>query len=29
MRLVKLGHACVRLAKDGAALVIDRGAWRC
>jgi L-ascorbate metabolism protein UlaG (beta-lactamase superfamily) len=28
MRLTKLGHACVRLEKDGAALVIDPGVWR-
>ena len=28
MRLTKMGHACVRLAKDGAALVIDPGVWR-
>jgi L-ascorbate metabolism protein UlaG (beta-lactamase superfamily) len=28
MRLIKLGHACVRLEKDGAALVIDPGIWR-
>ena len=27
MRLTKLGHACVRLDKDGAALVIDPGVW--
>lgn len=27
MRLTKLGHACVRLEKDGAALVIDPGAF--
>jgi L-ascorbate metabolism protein UlaG (beta-lactamase superfamily) len=27
MRLTKLGHACVRLEKDGAALIIDPGAW--
>ncbi|HEY5358436.1 MAG TPA: MBL fold metallo-hydrolase [Streptosporangiaceae bacterium] len=27
MRLTKLGHACVRLEKDGARLVIDPGAW--
>jgi L-ascorbate metabolism protein UlaG (beta-lactamase superfamily) len=27
MRLTKLGHACVRLEKDGAVLVIDPGAW--
>ena len=27
MRLVKLGHACVRLEKDGGALVIDPGMW--
>jgi len=27
MRLTKLGHACVRLEKDGAALVIDPGIW--
>ena len=27
MRLTKLGHACVRLEKDGAALVIDPGVW--
>ena len=27
MRLTKLGHACVRLEKDGAALVIDPGAY--
>jgi L-ascorbate metabolism protein UlaG (beta-lactamase superfamily) len=28
MRLVKLGHACVRLENDGAVLVIDPGIWR-
>jgi L-ascorbate metabolism protein UlaG (beta-lactamase superfamily) len=28
MRLIRLGHACVRLEKDGAALVIDPGIWR-
>jgi L-ascorbate metabolism protein UlaG (beta-lactamase superfamily) len=28
MRLTKLGHACVRLEKDGSALVIDPGIWR-
>jgi len=28
MRLIKLGHACVRLEKDGTALVIDPGIWR-
>jgi L-ascorbate metabolism protein UlaG (beta-lactamase superfamily) len=28
MRLTKMGHACVRLEKDGAALVIDPGVWR-
>jgi len=27
MLLTKLGHACVRLEKDGAALVIDPGIW--
>lgn len=27
MRLTKLGHACVRLEKDGATLVIDPGAF--
>lgn len=27
MRLTKLEHACVRLEKDGQALVIDPGAW--
>jgi len=27
MQLTKLGHACVRLAKDGAVLVIDPGAF--
>lgn len=27
MRLTKLGHACVRLEKDGAVLVIDPGVW--
>jgi len=27
MRLTKLGHACVRLEKNGATLVIDPGAW--
>ncbi len=27
MRLTKLGHACVRLQKDGASLVIDPGVW--
>jgi len=27
MRLTKLGHACVRLEKDGAVLVIDPGIW--
>jgi L-ascorbate metabolism protein UlaG (beta-lactamase superfamily) len=27
MRLTKLGHACVRLQKDGAVLVIDPGVW--
>jgi hypothetical protein len=27
MRLTKLGHACVRLDKDGAVLVIDPGAF--
>jgi L-ascorbate metabolism protein UlaG (beta-lactamase superfamily) len=27
MRLTKLGHSCVRLEKDGAALVIDPGIW--
>jgi L-ascorbate metabolism protein UlaG (beta-lactamase superfamily) len=27
MRLTKLGHACVRLEKDGSALVIDPGVW--
>ncbi|HUA30740.1 MAG TPA: MBL fold metallo-hydrolase [Streptosporangiaceae bacterium] len=28
MKLIRLGHACVRLEKDGAALVIDPGIWR-
>jgi L-ascorbate metabolism protein UlaG (beta-lactamase superfamily) len=28
MRLIKLGHACVRLERDGTALVIDPGIWR-
>jgi L-ascorbate metabolism protein UlaG (beta-lactamase superfamily) len=28
VRLTKLGHACVRLQKDGACLVIDPGIWR-
>jgi L-ascorbate metabolism protein UlaG (beta-lactamase superfamily) len=28
MKLIRLGHACVRLEKDGAALVIDPGMWR-
>ncbi len=27
MQLTKLGHACVRLQKDGARLVIDPGIW--
>ena len=27
MRLTKLEHACVRLEKDGATLVIDPAAW--
>ncbi|HEU5420170.1 MAG TPA: MBL fold metallo-hydrolase [Streptosporangiaceae bacterium] len=27
MRLTKLGHACVRLEKNGATLVIDPGGW--
>jgi len=27
MRLTKLGHACVRLEKNGATLVIDPGVW--
>lgn len=27
MRLTKLGHSCVRLEKDGTALVIDPGIW--
>jgi L-ascorbate metabolism protein UlaG (beta-lactamase superfamily) len=27
MRLTKLGHSCVRLEKDGVALVIDPGVW--
>jgi L-ascorbate metabolism protein UlaG (beta-lactamase superfamily) len=27
MRLTKLGHSCVRLEKDGSALVIDPGIW--
>jgi L-ascorbate metabolism protein UlaG (beta-lactamase superfamily) len=27
VRLTKLGHACVRLEKDGASLVIDPGIW--
>jgi L-ascorbate metabolism protein UlaG (beta-lactamase superfamily) len=27
MRMTKLGHACVRLEKDGATLVIDPGGW--
>lgn len=27
MQLTKLGHACVRLSKDGGTLVIDPGAW--
>lgn len=27
MRLTKLGHACVRLEKSGAAMVIDPGVW--
>ncbi len=27
MRLTKLGHACVRLQKNGASLVIDPGVW--
>jgi len=28
VRLTKLGHACVRLEKDGASIVIDPGIWR-
>jgi L-ascorbate metabolism protein UlaG (beta-lactamase superfamily) len=27
MKFTKLGHSCVRLEKDGAALVIDPGGW--
>ena len=27
MRFTKLGHSCVRLEKDGGALVIDPGTW--
>ena len=27
MRFTKLGHSCVRLAKDGAVVVIDPGGW--
>jgi len=27
MRLTKLGHSCVRLEKDGAAMIIDPGIW--
>jgi L-ascorbate metabolism protein UlaG (beta-lactamase superfamily) len=27
MRFTKLGHACVRLEKDGATLVVDPGIW--
>lgn len=27
MRIIKLGHACVRLEHDGASLVIDPGGW--
>lgn len=27
MRLTKLGHACVRLEKNGAVLIIDPGVW--
>jgi L-ascorbate metabolism protein UlaG (beta-lactamase superfamily) len=27
MQLTKLGHACVRLQKDGATLIIDPGVW--
>ena len=27
MRLTKLGHACVRLEKDGSVLVIDPGTF--
>jgi L-ascorbate metabolism protein UlaG (beta-lactamase superfamily) len=27
MRLTKLGHACIRLDKDGGRLVIDPGVW--
>jgi L-ascorbate metabolism protein UlaG (beta-lactamase superfamily) len=27
MQMTKLGHACVRLEKDGARLVIDPGVW--
>jgi L-ascorbate metabolism protein UlaG (beta-lactamase superfamily) len=27
MRFTKLGHSCVRLEKDGAAVVIDPGGW--
>ncbi len=27
MQLTKLGHACVRLAKDGRTIVIDPGVW--
>ena len=28
MKLIRLGHACVRLEKDGTALIIDPGIWR-
>lgn len=27
MQLTKLGHACVRLSKDGGTLVLDPGSW--
>jgi L-ascorbate metabolism protein UlaG (beta-lactamase superfamily) len=27
MRMIKLGHSCVRLEKDGASIVIDPGVW--
>ncbi|HUJ04791.1 MAG TPA: MBL fold metallo-hydrolase [Streptosporangiaceae bacterium] len=27
MRMTKLGHSCVRLAKDGASIVLDPGIW--
>ena len=27
MQFTKLGHACVRLVKDGGVLVIDPGGW--